>query len=162
QNLTKDQNAALERARDEQAKVAERMDQLLGQMRNVSQERQEKDPDTADSLRQAAELAEEKDILGQMRRASEDLNKNQIAKATNEQRGGTQGLEKLVQNLEERREAELDRLKKKLQQAEEKMADLIEKQEQLQKKMREAEKISDAAKREQELKRLAREQEELR
>lgn len=161
QQLTPEQNAALDRARDQQNKVAERVDQLLNQMRNVARDRQEKDPASAESLKHATEQAEENDLVGQMRRAAENFERNQVSRAGAEQRNSQQTLEKMVKTLEERREAELDRLSKKLREAEKKMANLIQQQEDLQKKRKEAEGLTDPAQKEAELKRLAREQEQL-
>src|SRR5262249_36087404 len=136
--------------------------QLVGKMERVAEDRQKKDPDTARELREAAEQAKQEDIEGRMKAAREQIDQNNLSQAQESQRASAAGLQKLVKNLEDRREAELDRLAKKLREAEKKLADLVEEQEQLQKKMKEAGKIADPARREEELKRLARRQKELR
>src|SRR5262249_40441837 len=60
------------------------------------------------------------------------------------------------------REQELDRLIKKLRAAERKLADLTQRQEELQKKAKDAAALTDPEERDQALRRLAREQEKLR
>ena len=82
--------------------------------------------------------------------------------AQGKQKQSVRDLKKLVKNLEDRREAELERLAKKLREKEKELAELIKEQEELRKKVKEAGQIGDKAQREEELKRLARRQDELR
>lgn len=162
ESLTPEQKTALERAAEAQGRLAERTTQLLHQMQAAAEKRRDSDPETADALREAAQAAAEQDIAGKMKQAGQEIRRNQLARAAQEQQGSAAALDKLVRTLEERREEELDRLAKKLREAEEKLADLAHRQEELRKKAREAEQLGDAQQREQALRRLAREQEQLR
>jgi hypothetical protein len=155
------QKAELERLEQAQQKLAERASQLLDKMDRVAQDRKDKDPDTARELEKARQLGLQEDIPGQMREARDRLAQNKLNDAGKEQKQSAAKLEKLVKELEDKREAELDRLAKKLKQAEKDLAELIDKQEQLQKKVQEAAAIPDQEKREEALKALARQQKEL-
>jgi hypothetical protein len=158
EELTPQQKADLEALRDNQRRLEERANQLLNKMNRIAKERAEKDPETAKELRDAARQAEEGNLVGQMKNAGEQMARNELNAARRSQREAQAQLQKLLKNLEDRREAELDRLIKKLRQAEQKVEELTKEQEELQKKIKEAGKIGDPAKREEELKKLARRQ----
>jgi hypothetical protein len=160
--LTKEQQADLDNLRQTQQKLEERTRQLLEKMHRVADQREEKDPETARELRDALKDAQQDNIGEQMREARESIEKNQLNDALGKQKHSVRDLKKLVKNLEDRREAELERLAKKLREKEKELAELIEEQEQLRKKVEKAGEIGDKAKREEELKRLARRQDELR
>ena len=160
--LTKEQQADLDNVKQAQQKLEERTRQLLEKMDRVAAEREEKDPETARELRDAFKDAQQDNISEQMREARESIEKNQLNEAQGKQKQSVRDLKKLVKNLEDRREAELDRLAKKLREKEKELAELIKEQEELRKKVKEAGQIGDKAQREEELKRLARRQEELR
>ncbi len=98
----------------------------------------------------------------QLRDAARNIRANKLGEAANQQQRGTEAMEKVVKALEVRREDELDRLLKKMRQAERKLQELADEQERLQKKVKDANEIKDAQQRDKELHRLAREQEKLR
>ena len=160
-NLRPELKSELDKTADLQNKLAERASQLLEKMERLTQSRQKQDPETAQALKDAADKGKESNVSGKMQDAEKSVRTNNLAKAGSEQRASAQGMEEVVKALEERREEELDRLIKKMKNAEEKLADLTERQDRLQKKTKEASQISDPAKRQEELKRLAREQEQL-
>jgi hypothetical protein len=160
--LTPEQKAELENQRDAQRRLEERAGQLLNRMKRLAQQREKaKDPDTARDFREAAEQAEANDLTGKMKQAGEQIRNNKLGKAQQSQHEAVAELEKLVRNLKDRREAELDRLAKKLRKAEKDVEMLMDEQEKLKKKIEEAGKIGDPAKREEALKKLARRQKEL-
>jgi hypothetical protein len=162
EKLDPKQRAELERLGELQKRLAQRTGQLLSKLGRVAEDRKGKDPETAQALKQAADEGEKNNVEGAMKEAAEGLRQNQLAKAGGKQAEGTKGMEKVVQALEERREQELDRLIKKLREAEKKLSDLAQRQEELHKKIKDAAQLPDAQQREQELRRLAREQEKLR
>ncbi|MHB1422361.1 MAG: hypothetical protein ACYC3I_04025 [Gemmataceae bacterium] len=162
EGLTKAQKADLDNLKDSQQKLEERTRQLLGKMERVAAQREEKDPETARELRDALKEAQQDNIVEKMRDARTEIEKNNLNNAKEKQTDSVRDLKKLVKNLEDRREAELDRLAKKLREKEKELADLVEEQEELRKKTKEAGKIGGQAQREEELKRLAKRQEELR
>jgi len=160
--LTPAEKADLDNLKDAQQRLEERTRQLLEKMDRVAGQREQKDPETARELRDALQQAQQDNIAEKMREAREDIGQNKLNEAQGKQRDSVRDLTKLVQNLEDRREAELDRLTKKLREKEKELADLIKEQDELRKKVKEAGKIGDKAQREDELKRLARRQKELR
>jgi hypothetical protein len=155
------QRADLDNLKDAQQKLEERTRQLMEKMDRVAGQREEKDPETARELRDALKEAQEDNIPEKMREARENIQQNELNKAQNKQSDSIRDLKKLVKNLEDRREAELDRLAKKLREKEKELDNLVKEQEELRKKVKEAGKIGDKAQREEEFKRLARRQEEL-
>lgn len=130
-------------------------------MNRVAQERKEQDPQTADELKKAARQAQDANIPGLMQAARQNLDQNQLGKAGENQRESVRQLQQLVKTMEDRREAELDRLIKKMREQEKKLEDLEQEQERLRAKQKEAEKIADPQQRQEALKKLAREQEKL-
>lgn len=163
EELTDAQKAELDNFKDAQKKLGERTRQLLDKMNRVAQEREKKeDTQTANELRDALKDAQQDHIPEKMRDASEDIQQNRLNDAQGKQQESIRDLKKLVKNLEDRREAELDRLAKKMREKEKELDDLVKEQEELRKKIQEAGKIGDKAQRAEELKRLARRQKELR
>jgi hypothetical protein len=162
EELNQRERAELETLEDAQRRLQERTAELVDKMKRVAENRAEKDPQTSKELREAAGKAEEGNLPGRMKEAGESIKQNKLNEAKDKQRRAVAELEKLVKNLEDRREAELDRLARKLRAAEEKVEELQDEQERLQKKLREAAKIADPAEREKELARLSRQQKALR
>jgi hypothetical protein len=162
ENLTPAQRGELEKASEQQSKLAERTNQLLDKLDRLAQERQSKDPETAKALQEAAQRGKSADAAGKMQEAEQELRKNQLGQASRNQEAGSKALEDMVKALEDRREDELERLAKKMKEAEAKLDNLIQRQQELNQKSREAEQMADGQKREEELKRLSQQQEELR
>jgi hypothetical protein len=160
--LTPARRSELDNLREAQQKLEVRTGQLLEKMDRVATEREAKDAETTRELHEASEQAQQDRIAEKMREARENIEQNKLNDAHRKQQESVNALQKLVKNLEDRREAELDRLTKKLREKEKELAELVKEQEELRKKVKEAGKIGDKAQREEELKRLARRQKELR
>ncbi len=159
--LTPEEKAQLDNTIAAQEKLRERMRQLTDKMRRLSEERKTADPATAQEMREAAKQAEESDIPAAMKAAVEQLEQNQLENAARDQKRAVNELQKLVKKMDDRRDAELERNIKEMKKAEERLTELADEQDLLQKKIKEADKIEDPKKREEELKRLARKQKEL-
>ena len=156
--LSPEQKARLDSAAAAQQKLAERTQQLMEKMKLLAEERKKQgDSKTAEELKAALDAS----IASSMKEARDRLHQNQLGNAGEEQQRALAGLEKLVKNLEDRREAELGRLNDQLRKAEADLEKLAEEQDQLRKKIKEAANEKDPKKREEELKRLARKQREL-
>jgi hypothetical protein len=149
----------LQKLEEQQQRLGERTGRLLDKLDRLAGERQAQDPETARSLREAADRGKEQATAEKMREAADNLRDNQLARAADRQRASAQGLEQVVRALEEHREDDLDRLVKKIREAEGKLAELAERQDRLQKKVQEAAALTDPMQREAALQRLAREQE---
>jgi hypothetical protein len=163
EKLSPSQKAELEKAEELQKSLAERADQLFDKLERLAADKQKQDPETAQQLQAAAAQGrgEKNNAVGKMQEAARNIRENRLAEAGSQQRASARAMEEVVKSLEDRREEELERLIKKMKEAEEKLAELAERQDRLQKKVKEAGQIADPAKREEELKRLAREQEKL-
>jgi hypothetical protein len=161
ENLTDAQRAELDAMSSAQKKLEERTTQLLDKMGRVAEERKQKDPATAQELQDARERAVSENITSKMQEAADQVSKNQLGKARKNQRDSAAALKQLLKDLEERREAELERLAKKSREAEKELDQLFQEQERLKKKMKEAEAIADPKQREEALQSLHRQQKEL-
>jgi hypothetical protein len=158
-SLTDAQKAELEKAAELQNQLAERTTELLQKLDRLAQRRPASDPD-GKALAEAARRGTENGAAQRMQDAAKSIRDNQLSRAGNEQRDSARSMDEVVKALDDRREDELDRLIKKMNEAEQRLADLSEQQGQLRNKAA-ADRIGDPANREQELKRLAREQEKL-
>ncbi|MFQ3591711.1 MAG: hypothetical protein SNJ82_00780, partial [Gemmataceae bacterium] len=159
--LNAEQKAALDAAAQEQRQLAEQARQLTNKLKRLAEERQNKDPEGAKSLQNAADQLEAGNLANKMKAAEEAIAQNKLNEARQKQKEALAELEKLNKNLEENREQELDRLAKKLREAEKKVEELIDEQEKLQKKIREAEQIKDEKQRDAQLARLAKQQKKI-
>jgi hypothetical protein len=151
----------LEKAAELQSRLADRTAQLLEKSSRMARERQASDPAAALQLKNAADRGERNNAAGQMQEAAKNIRENKLAAAEKNQQQSIQAIDEILAALEDRREQDLDRLIKKLSGAEEKLRELADQQDRLQKKTKQAAQITDPAQHAAELKRLAREQEQL-
>ena len=97
-----------------------------------------------------------------MRETANQLGRNQIGEATQQQQQAIEDLHELSDILKNRSAGDTETLVKKLKQSREELEQLRKRQEELLRKVDESEKISDPAQREQELERLRQEQQQIR
>jgi hypothetical protein len=161
EDLEPRQRARLNDAVAAQKRLRERTEQLLQKMKRLSEQRKEKEPETAAQMRQAFEQGRQENVTGEMKMAQEQLEQNQLNQSRQEQERALDGLSKLLKSLEEQRAAELGRQIRDMQAQEKKLAELADRQDELRRKVREAEKLKDPREREEALRRLAREQKKL-
>lgn len=159
--LTARQQMQLDDAANDQLQLEQRMNQLLDKMDRMARDREGKDPETAQELREARNQGLKDNIPGLMKEARENTKNNNTEKAQTAQKESIEKLQKMLKTLEDRREAELDRIGKKLREAEKKLDELTGDQERLQKKIEEAKQIADPAEREAALKKLTAQQEKI-
>lgn len=155
------QKAELDQAEESQRDLAERAGQLLQKLKRLATDRANQDPDMAKQLAEAAGRGEEADLTGKMQGAEQSIHKMQLEKAGTQQGESAKAVEEVVKALDDRREEDLDRLIKKLKEAEQRLADLTKEQDELRKKAKAAGQLADRGRQEEMLKRLAREQERL-
>jgi hypothetical protein len=174
-----------DRALDQAGKAAEEQQDRLrqaGEQLRKAQEQGSKDADmnkqiedaaraleeaaerraTADPLERAARVGKTGQAAEQMRQAGQSIKKNNGESARKEQEQASDSLRKMIKQLDDQRQLELDQLSKKLEAAQGRMAELARRQEELRKRVQAAGKIQDPKDRAAELKRLAKEQQELR
>jgi hypothetical protein len=155
------QKAELEQAEESQRELAERAGQLLQKLKRLAADRAAREPEMAKQLGEAASRGDQSDVSGKMREAEQSLRRMQLARAGREQQDSARAMEEVVKALEDRRDEDLDRLIKRMREAEQQLADLAEQQDKLRAKAKAAGEVADPGKREKLLKRLAREQERL-
>jgi hypothetical protein len=141
--------------------LQERTEALLNKMQRIAEERAAKDPETAKEMKDAYDKGVQGDVGGKMQNAEDKLGKNQLGDAAEDQKKAAAELQKMVKGFEERREADLDELSKKLRKKEKELEELAKEQDELRKKVEEAGKIGDAAEREKQLEKLGLEQKNL-
>src|SRR5205085_1126836 len=109
--------AAAERLQAEQQKLRERTEQLLAKMERAAEERKESDPKAAQEMKDAAKEGRDSGVTTSMKEVQDALNnpsEPRLGDAVAKQEESARKLENLVKQLEDRREAELDRTAKQL------------------------------------------------
>lgn len=160
-DLTPQQQADLNKAARRQQELARRFDKMQERMEQIGTRLEESDPLVADALADAVHQARQQALSGQMRRSGENLEKNQVGQAAGRQKEIMKQLDEMLDILANRREYELDRLVKKLREAEAQMQQMRERQDGLQKKMAAAANDPDEEHRRRELERLSKQQKQL-
>jgi hypothetical protein len=145
---------------EEQKAMNRQADDLAGEAK-ATRESAEDVKREADALRNAATAGNAEQLKEQMRNAGLHTRQNQPSRAADEQRAAANNLERMLNALEEQKADDADRLTKRLKDADKQLDDLIEKQERLQKKVREVEQIRDPEQRRAEMEKLSRDQEKL-
>jgi len=160
-DLSPQEQADLNKAAERQQELAQRFEQLGERMEQVGESLAETDPLAAAALADALEEARRQGIGPQMQEAARNVEQNQMGQAGQQQGQIDEKLSEVLDVLANRREQELDRLVKKLTEAEAELMEMRERQEGLRKKAEEAAAIPDEEERRRELERLGREQQEL-
>jgi hypothetical protein len=159
--LTPEQKADLGNLAARQSNVSKGLQNVQEKMNDMAKRTEKDDPLAASALRGAAEDSRKKGTAGKMSEAADQLERNQMGTARENQERARQDLKDLADAIQNRRERELSRLVKELKNAENELQKLRERQAQLRKQTRDAQRNPDAKERAQQLQRLAKEQAEL-
>lgn len=155
------QQAELQQLAQQQLELARRLETLQQQMAATQQQLEDQDPLAAETLGDALHQARQEGISGQMRGAGQNIEQNQIGQANDLLNQSMEALQEMLDVLANRREHELERLVKKLREAEQQLAEIRKQQEGLRKKIEDAAQNPNEAERERQLQRLSRQQREL-
>lgn len=158
--LDDQQQADLKKLSNRQVDLSRRLEKTQQQMAEMSRSLADSDPIAAATVGDGLHQARQQAISGQMRRTSEELEKNQLGQAVGRQEKIVRDLKDLLAILSNRREQELTRLVKQLREAEDALAKIASRQAGLRKKMKAAAE-TDPEERKKQLKRLARQQKQL-
>jgi hypothetical protein len=165
---TASDKAALRKNAEVQRQLGEQLKNLASKADAAGQDRIEKDLATAEMLEKAASIGKKEMLPGEMKDAGNQLahpdqpdQEPQFNRAAAQQRQTLNNLDKMLDAMEERREAEVERLTKKQRNAQKDMDALLDRQERLQKKARDAMKNPNPDARKEALEKLAKEQREL-
>ncbi|MCL6503608.1 MAG: hypothetical protein K6T86_13070 [Pirellulales bacterium] len=159
--LAPQQLAELEKLAARQLELARELERIQQNMDQAAQDLQESDPLSAANVADALDFARRGDLSGSMRRSGRQVQENQVAQAVKAQAQLDEQLREMQDILANRRDQELQRLVKKLREAEDQLAAMREEQAGLRKKLRQAADESDDQARRRELERLAREERRL-
>ena len=151
----------VERLADMLELVSLELERIQQNMDQAAQDLQESDPLAAANVADALDFARRGDLSGSMRRSGRQVQENQVAQAVKAQAQLDEQLREMQDILANRRDQELQRLVKKLREAEDQLAAMREEQAGLRKKLRQAADESDDQARRRELERLAREERRL-
>ncbi|MGB0767160.1 MAG: hypothetical protein ACPGYV_05580, partial [Phycisphaeraceae bacterium] len=122
-----DENAATQR------ELAERAEELIDKMRATAEQIGEngETPEqraTAQTMAQAADIAEREGLQENTEQAAEQLEQNQVADAANQQQQAMQTLEQMMQELGKQKERRQEELKRLLQELAQTIRKLVEEQ----------------------------------
>ncbi|MBI3836801.1 MAG: hypothetical protein HY288_02555 [Planctomycetia bacterium] len=160
-DLTLQQQADLKKLSTGQVELSRRLEKVQQQMDEMSASLQQTDPLSSATIADGLHQARQQAISGQMRQSSEQLEKNQLGQAAQQQAKIAKDLEDLLAILSNRREQELTRLVKQLRESEQELSRIRSQQAGLRKQMRAAAEKTDPQERRRQLERLAREQKQL-
>jgi hypothetical protein len=165
---TEGERATLPKNAEALRRVEERLKELLAKAESTAQDRAEKDLATAEMLEKAAAIGRREMLVGEMRDTGDQIasperpnEQPHFNLAQKQQKSAIDNLEKMIQALEERRTEEVERLAKKQRNAQKDLVGLMDEQDRLRKKAREALNNPDAGQRQEALAKLAEEQRKL-
>jgi hypothetical protein len=156
--LTPEQKAELENQGAKQAELAKLLQNFEAKLDEMAKKVEKDDPLAAAALKDAAKQSRQKATAAKMAESGEQLSKNQMGQARQNQDQARNDLKEMVDSIQNRRERELARLVQELKQAEQDLKDLKNRQMANLKKTAEAKKMTDPKAREKELQKLAKEQ----
>ncbi len=126
--LNTQERADLAKLQSRHGDLARRLETLQGQMQPMIETLQESDPLAADTLADALALAQQQAIGQQLRQAGAQVQQNQLASAMRSHEQIGEVLQEMLDVLANKREHELARLAKKLEQAAADLQSLPERQ----------------------------------
>jgi hypothetical protein len=147
---------AQEKSAQDQA-TAEKLEEAAKALQEAAEREEQAQP-----LERAASIGRSGQVTDQMKDAAQKIREAKPGQASDQQKKAADTLHKLVKELDEQRQLELDELSKKLKEADDKMTELTRRQEELQKQIQKARQIADPQKRAEELRKLQPKQEQLR
>lgn len=161
EELPPQQQADAKKLAHNQQDLVRRFDALRENLEKMRDRLTSEDPLAAETIDDALHHADQQGIAGQMSRAGEHIGANQMGQAAARQQQVQQDLDEMLDIMANRREQRLDRLVRKLREAESQLAELRQQQDGLRKKMKKAAGIADEKQRQRRLERLTREQRQL-
>lgn len=158
--LSTQERADLEKLAARQLELAREFDRIQQRMQRTADEAAGSDPLSAGSISDALAQSREQGLSQRMHESGREIAANRFGQAIETQQQVNEGLREMLDVLANRREHELDRLVKKLREAGERLGELRQEQQGLQKKWRAAADETNAAARRRELERLTRQQQQ--
>ncbi|MFQ5491677.1 MAG: DUF4175 family protein, partial [Phycisphaerae bacterium] len=129
--LSEKDQAKLRQAQRKQQQLAKETAAMLERFEKLGDQLTRKDPAGAAALEEALRAAVAADVERRMQDAEQAMAQNRLAAATMDQRAAESGLADVLRGLSERRRRELAELTKKMEQAQQAVARLLEQQTEL-------------------------------
>jgi len=159
--LTPQQRADLKKVAQQQLELARNFDKLQNRMDQMQQQLAGSDPLAAQTISDALDAARRMGLSAQMRQSGRELQKNRVGQSADTQQKIDEKLQDILDMLANRREHELDRTLRKLDEAATRLNEIQDKQRSLRKQMAAAARNPDKEKRDRELQRLSAAQKKL-
>ena len=131
ESLAPEELAALRRTERRQERLADDVEQHLANMRRLSESTRDRNPAGAEAIDGALRVARAHALEKRIRSAADAIGANRTAAAGIDQRAAANGIRKMIRALRERERRELEELRKRLERAEDRVAELIARQESL-------------------------------
>lgn len=160
--LTDQERADLAKLSARQQQVADDVDAFEERLKETIEQSATTQPDVAEAFQKALDTIEESGLAGEMRQASNDLNRNRVGDAVSAQQKIVETMRKIQNALDQRDVTDTETLVKKLEEGRQDLAAAKSLQEMLKKKVEAASNIENLEQRQQQLEQLRREQQKLR
>jgi len=131
ESLSDSESSALQQAARQQDRLADEVEQLVDKMARLLKSPVDEDPSSADSIDAAIRAGRALGATKHARAAFDAIQENRTAAATIEQRAAAKALQKMIAALRAREDRQLEQLRKRLAEAEQLVASLIEEQQTL-------------------------------
>jgi len=128
EEMKPEDKAKLDKAAEEQAKLAERTAKALADMEKMAEQMKKSDPSSADAMNKASQTAKSQQVQPKQQQASSQVKQNQQSSAQSSQKQIELGLEMMLNELREAERARLAELSKKLEELQKQIANLIRRQ----------------------------------
>jgi len=133
ENLDEPTRKELEENADKQRELADRAEELIDKMRAAAEQIGEagetpEERATAQTLSEAADIAERQGLQENQEQAAEQLDQNQVADAANQQQQAMNTLEQMMEELGKQKQRRQEELKRLLQELAQKIQKLVDEQ----------------------------------
>lgn len=127
--LSADDAAALRQVQRQQEQLSRDAEQLLARMEQLVQSPSSRDAAAAETMETALRAASAQDLMRRLESAAGAIGENRTAAATADQKAAAAALQAMLNAMKERDQRELEDLQKKLREAEQQVAELLQEQE---------------------------------
>jgi hypothetical protein len=127
--LSADEAAALRQVQRQQEQLSRDAEQLLARMEQLVQSPTSRDAAAAETMETALRAAAAQDLMRRLEAAAGAIGENRTAAATADQKAAAAALQAMLNAMKERDQRELEDLQKRLREAEQQVAELLQEQE---------------------------------
>ena len=129
--LDRQQRADLGKLANRQQQLSDRVNEFRKEIEQAKDDLETRDPESAQSLKDALDQIDQSDVAGKMRQSSGNLNQNKVSEVVQQQQEVVEELQKLRDILENREITDTESLVKRLDETQQQMSNLRVQQEEL-------------------------------